>query len=186
MITVYALDRTVTILCAFLLDSASCAVLCRWLADHASTFSSLKWGEGGCDVVLVCMAAVKPQVFTVQCAHRVLLLHIRRVLCVLLLVLIESLLLFRSEVAVPWVHTHSSAFGFPKNLVVLTFLSWILPRVASRAPGCACGSAEVAAALSGAASSPAPSPSDLAVHCSHRPSSCSPTTGSPSPCRGRC
>lgn len=84
------------------------------------------------------MAAVKPQVFTVQCAHRVLLLHIRRVLCVLLLVLIESLLLFRSEVAVPWVHTHPSAFGFPKNSVVLTFLSWILSRVASRAPGCAC------------------------------------------------
>lgn len=51
MITVYALDRTVTILCAFLLDSASRAVLCRRLADHASTFSPVKWGEGGCDVV---------------------------------------------------------------------------------------------------------------------------------------
>ena len=56
---------------------------------------------------LVCMAAVRPQNFTVHCEHRVLLLHLHRVLCVLLLVLIESLLLFRCEVAVPWVHTHS-------------------------------------------------------------------------------
>ena len=107
VIMVYALDRTVTVFCAFLLNSPIVSPSADGLLFQVSTFSPVDGVRLAVMQCLVCVAAVRPQNFTVQCEHRVLLLHLHRVLCVLLLVLIESLLLFRGEVAVPWVHTHS-------------------------------------------------------------------------------
>lgn len=48
---VYALDRTVTIFCAFLLNSLIVSPSADGLLFQVSTFPSVEWGEAGCDAV---------------------------------------------------------------------------------------------------------------------------------------
>lgn len=155
---------------------------------HTSMLSPVKWGEDGCDVTFSVHGCFEITEFHCPvCTSGLTAAHTSGLMCLIagaywVLIIIPlwgSCALGSHSLLGFWFSQELGRAYFSKLDFVPCGIpsSWISM----------CGNAEVAAAFFGISFSHAPSSSDLAVHCSHCPSSCSPTmVSAPSPCQGRC